>query len=330
MKNMETPTILFQEWILAIIVVISTVAITTTTRALLKRLHQDRGWRVLRVLAPSVSNVLYIVGLRLFADVAPLHGKLEIWLNGSIYVLSVLIYFSLIQRAALLGVEWSALRTETSEVLHQGFIPLLRNVIMLFVFFSAAIMILKHFNYDVMSLITALGVSTFAVGLAAKETLANMISGFILIIDRNLRPGDRVNLSGTTGDVIEIGLRSTQIKIADGNTLIVPNSELVNTKIINLSVPSREITCSTSVRVPYSAPFPKVKTICLSIVGELKQVAHNRPASVNLVNLSDGYQLIQVGFWIKDLNDSGAAVSDFNEQLLEKLFKEGIPLVAAD
>jgi small-conductance mechanosensitive channel len=225
-------------------------------------------------------------------------------------------------------VEWSALKTDQTETLRHGFIPLMRNVITLFAFFSGGIMILKHFNYDVMSLITALGVSSLAVGLAAKDTLSNMISGFILIIDQNLRPGDRVSLSGTVGDVAEIGLRSTHIRIGDGNTLIVPNSELVNTKILNLSMPTRAISCSTSIRIPIQYSFSKIREVCLDTLSEVSKAATDRSPAVNLASLSDGHQLIQIGFWVNEMNDVGTAMSDFNERLLSRLQKEGIPLVS--
>jgi small-conductance mechanosensitive channel len=318
---------LLEEWVLGLVVLIFTFILATTFRATLNKIHKDRGWRVLREIAPSLSNLLYIVGLKIFVDAAPLHGKAELWAEGFVYALSVVICLSLLRKAVLFGIEWSALKTENSEVLHLGFIPLLKNVITLFVFLTASIMILKHFNYDVMSLVTALGVSSLAVGLAAKETLSNMISGFILIIDQNLRPGDRINLAGSIGDVVEIGLRSTQIRTSEGNLLIVPNSELVNTKILNLSVPTREATCSTVIRIPYDVSFGKVKSSCLSIIESLNQLAKERPPSVNLVNLSDGHQLIQIGFWVSDIKDAGAAITEFHEKLLSRLKEESIPLL---
>jgi small-conductance mechanosensitive channel len=189
-------------------------------------------------------------------------------------------------------------------------------------------MILKHFGYDVMSLLTALGVGSLAVGLAAKDTLSNMISGFILIIDQNLKPGDRVNLGGIIGDVQEIGLRSTKIRLGDGNTLIVPNADLVNTKIVNLSVPSRSTSCSVQVRLPYSVPFSKVRELSLNLLEKSEKVSQEKPRWVNLNSLSEGHQLIQIGFWVSEMNDCGSVISEFNEQLLGHLQNENIPLVA--
>src|SRR5690349_681541 len=125
---MESLNQVLEEWVLGISVLALTSVLATTSRAALKRLHKDRGWRVLREVAPSLSNLLYVVGLRLFIELAPLHGNAASWLDGMIYVFSVVIYFDIFQRAALLGIEWGAFRTQSSEILHRGFIPLLRNV----------------------------------------------------------------------------------------------------------------------------------------------------------------------------------------------------------
>ena len=187
---------LFQEWLISIGVLIATIVVAGSSRAALKSINKDQSWPLLRQMAPALSNVSYVIGLKIFSDVVPLNERSATWVDGIIYILSIIIYLDIFQKAALIGIEWSASKSAPSKALEQGFIPLMRNVTTLFVFFSGVIMTLKHFNYDVMSLVTALGVSSLAVGLAAKDTLSNMISGFILIIDRNLRPSDRINLNG--------------------------------------------------------------------------------------------------------------------------------------
>ena len=267
-----------------------------------------------------------MIGLRVFAELAPLNPKLDSWLDSAIYVVAVIIVLRIIRRAAMVAIEWSAVKSRESHALQQGFIPLVRNLITLFVFFTGAIMVLKRFNYDVMSLLTALGVGSLAVGLAAKDTLSNMISGFTLIIDRNLQPGDRINLGGSQGDVVEIGLRSTRINTGNGNTLIVPNSEMVNTKILNLSLPSRESTCSSSFGVPYSVAFARVRALAVEILAQVAKCNQSRAKWVTLDGLANGCQTVTVGFWLHDMDDQGAALTDFHEKLLARLAQEQIAL----
>jgi small-conductance mechanosensitive channel len=316
-----------REWSLALSVLLITVIASAAVSSFLKKSGKTRGWPSLTALAPSLSHILYILGLTIFSELAPLKAPLNTWLESGIYVVAVVILLSMVRRAALIGVEWSANRSTHSRTLQQGFIPLLRNLITLFVFFTGSIMILKRFNYDVLSLVTALGVGSLAVGLAAKETLSNMISGFTLIIDRNFRPGDRINLggSGGLGDVEEIGLRSTRIRTPDGNTLIVPNSELVNTKILNLSLPTRETTCSTTIKLPLEVPFSRARELCLETIDQVRH-ASGRGKWVNLSMMADGFQSLTIGFWLREMDDASAAVSEFHEKLLTRFQAEQISI----
>lgn len=320
----------YREWLFSIFAIAATWLAARLARSILRRIGARGGrWRALMDLAPALASVIYIAGFSIAIDLAPLSPKVHGWLQSAIYVLGVLILLRLARRAALVSIEWSRFRTSQSITIQQGFIPLLRNLVTLFVFFTGGIMILKHFGYDVMSLITALGVGSLAVGLAAKDTLSNMISGFTLIIDRNLTPGDKISLGGGTGpsgEVEEIGLRSTRIRTGDGNMLIVPNSDLVNTKLLNLSVPSAFVTCGTQIRVPLDIPFDRVRSLCFEVLERVTRARLDRGKWVNLASLSEGHQLVQIGFWVANSDDQGAAVSEFHELLLSRFQKDGIPL----
>jgi MscS family membrane protein len=324
-----------REWVLALSVIPATVLMNSGLRSLIDNPEKwpkrwPASWRQTffsHRLWPSISNIIYVLGLALIVELAPLQGRAQSWLASILFVLSVLLGLRLAQRTALMGVEWASKKARYDENFNAGFIPLFQNVITIFVVLTGGIVVLKHFNYDVVSLVTALGVSSLAVGLAAKDTISNMISGFTLIIDRNLKPGDRINLNGTVGDVKDIGLRSTNIRMTDGNTLIVPNSELVNNRILNLSVPTREISSSIQIRVPSDVPLAKIRAICLQITKQMEKLSKERSTWVGLMSLSDGHQLIGISIWVSDYTEASNAVSDFNEKLLVCLNQENIPLV---
>jgi small-conductance mechanosensitive channel len=236
-------------------------------------------------------------------------------------------FLILVRQALLRATEWGTRSSPGSRALQHGFIPLIKNLSTLFVFIMGGIMVLKHFGYDVMSLITALGVGSLAVGLAAKEAISNMISGFVLIMDRNVRAGDRITIGGVTGDIEDIGLRSTRIRTGEGNTMIVPNFDLVNNRIINLSEPSRAGTCTTQIRVPYSADFARVSQISTQILSGIPNVDSSKAPWVNLTSLADGSQLIGIGCWLREMDDAGIVLTQFHEKLLVALKAEQISLV---
>ena len=240
----------FSDYLIAIGIILLTFFARGTAKAILKRFKSDGKWGFFQRLAAPLANLILVVGLHLFTEILPLTGKPALWVDNFVYIVTVYLVLSLVGHICMVGIDLAGKGSNRSTALQQGFIPILSNLVTIFVFTAGAIMLLKHFNYDVLSLLTALGVGSLAIGLAAKETLSNMISGFTLIIDRNLMPGNKINMNGIIGDVDEIGLRSTRIRTGDGNMLIVPNYEMVNTKILNLSLPSPAAVCQVNLKLP--------------------------------------------------------------------------------
>ena len=319
----------WQPWIIPVLAIVGTFVGWKVTQLICLSLPRKGPLlTLLHDLSSAISRFVWVVGLRMAIDAAPLHKGVVLWLDHALYLLVVILFLSFAKKATFIGIDWVMGRPGSSPVLQTGFVPILRNLITLFIFLSGAIMVLKHFDYDVMSLVTALGVGSFAVGLASKETLANMISGFTLVIDRNLKIGDYVNLGGVTGVVDEIGLRSTRVRTGDGNSLIVPNSELVNTRILNLSSPSNEVACSTQLRLPVDVPLEKIRTLCATAMDSVPQIQKNRARSVQLTSLSDGHQLISVVFWVESPVDQGPALSEFLSRILQILRSEHISLIS--
>jgi len=319
--------LLTREWIeAAALLAVSLIAIAILKR-FLSRARLKPAWAWVHTLVPAILNLGYVIALGIFLQAAPLGSRWSVWAEHVSYVLTLWMFLILVRQALMRAAEWGTRSSRGSAALQHGFIPLIKNVSTLFVFVMGGIMVLKHFGYDVMSLLTALGVGSLAVGLAAKEALSNMISGFVLIMDRNLAAGDRISLGGITGDVEEIGLRSTRIRTGEGNTMIVPNFDLVNNRIINLSDPSRASTCTTQIRVPYIADFERVSTICTKILSGIPQVDHSKDPWVNLASLADGSQLIAIGCWLREMDDAGAVLTALNKQLLQVFKTEQIPLI---
>ena len=147
---------------------------------------------------------------------------------------------------------------------------------------------LEHFGQSVTSLVTILGAGSLALGLAAQDTISNMISGFIIMIDRPFRLGDRVKIpTGETGDVYEIGLRSTKILDFDHNVLIVPNNELIKTKIVNFGYPDAETRVAVDVIAAYGSDIELVKNILLKIARSQPNVLSDPAPEAFLMKLGD-------------------------------------------
>lgn len=174
------------------------------------------------------------------------------------------------------------------EELNKTLVPLVNRVTSIVVIALTCILVLEHFGQSVTSLLTILGAGSLALGLAAQDTISNMISGFIIMIDRPFRVGDRVKIpTGEVGDVYEIGIRSTKILDFDNNVLIVPNNELVKTKIINYGYPGNDIRVMVEVTVAYGSNVDQVKSIMVGTARAHPDVLADPQPEAFLMKLGD-------------------------------------------
>lgn len=150
-------------------------------------------------------------------------------LPGAIVGLVVLAVFWVLSKIAVRLVERLMKRAGTAEELRELLLPLLRFFVLSFGLLAA----LDQMGFEVQSLIAGLGIAGLAVGLAAQETIANLLAGFSILWDRPFRLGDTVTMAGSTGEVTEIGLRSTRLKTLEMREVILPNKEVVRGAIVN-------------------------------------------------------------------------------------------------
>lgn len=103
------------------------------------------------------------------------------------------------------------------------------------------LLILLHmaFNYNVGSLLTGLSIVGAAIALALRESLENLIASFIIFFDKPFTTGDHVKVQNITGNVERIGLRSTRIRTGDKSYVTVPNKQMVDSILDNISLRSQ-------------------------------------------------------------------------------------------
>src|SRR3989338_1013979 len=125
---------------------------------------------------------------------------------------------------------------KTATKLDDEFIPLFKHVARILVWAIGLIITLSHLGVNINALIATLGVSSLAIALAAQDTIANIISGFLIMVDRPFRVGDEIKLpSGEKVKVLVIGVRRSRFLSEDNAIIIVPNLELSKSKIVNFT-----------------------------------------------------------------------------------------------
>ncbi|MEW6061094.1 MAG: mechanosensitive ion channel domain-containing protein [Bacteroidota bacterium] len=210
--------------------------------------------------------------------------------NNTLYILTAILLTAIlvkISRTIITSAVHRIAAKNNEEELGKT-LPLLINRVATFLIIAvAAIIVLDKFGQNISSILAILGAGSLALGLAAQDTISNMISGFVIMIDRPFRVGDRVKIpSGEIGDVYEIGLRSTKILDFENNLLIVPNNELVKTRIVNYGYPHGEIRVAVEVSVAYGSDIDKVKDIMLNAARSHPDVLKTPEPEVYLMRLA--------------------------------------------
>jgi MscS family membrane protein len=113
--------------------------------------------------------------------------------------------------------------------------PIIRKTFKIFVVVVAVLVTSQNLGMNVTGLLASLSIGGLAVGLAAQDTLSNLFGAVAIFADKPFRVGDRIQLDVIDGAVEAIGLRSTRVRNADGYLVTIPNKNIANANIINVS-----------------------------------------------------------------------------------------------
>ncbi|MBU2436131.1 MAG: mechanosensitive ion channel family protein, partial [Candidatus Omnitrophica bacterium] len=123
---------------------------------------------------------------------------------------------------------------KTATRLDEALIPLLRRTLEVVILVIALLIILPLYGVNINALIAALGVISLAIALAAQDTIANIIAGFLIMVDKPFRLGDKIKLPwGEIVEVLDIGVRRSKFLSQEKAIVIVPNLDLSKSKIVN-------------------------------------------------------------------------------------------------
>jgi MscS family membrane protein len=127
-------------------------------------------------------------------------------------------------------------RAMAMEGHRSGSIVLLgQRILTVVVVIVAALVMLSIFGFDITAAVAGLGIGSIAIAFAAQKTLENLLGGISILGDQVIRVGENCRIGGKVGTIEDISLRSTRIRTLDSTELSVPNGQLANMNIENLS-----------------------------------------------------------------------------------------------
>ncbi len=225
--------------------------------------------------------------------------------------------------------DWYSEKIDASDNrnLSGSLFPLLKKVFKIILFALAIVIVLAKFSVDISAFVVSLGVGSLAIALAAQETLSNMISGFIIMTDRPFRIGDRIRYADNhVGDVVDIGIRSTKILDFDNNIVIIPNNEIVKSRLVNITYPNSLTRVVVDVGVAYGTDIKKVKEILLKIANEDPDCSKQMAPDVFLINFGASSLDFRLIARTDDYRNAWAMQCRLREKIYEEFNKNNIEI----
>lgn len=206
--------------------------------------------------------------------------------------------------------------------------PLFEIAAKLFFFALAIYFIMISWGINPVGWLASAGIVAVAVGLAAQDALGNLFAGISILADTPYKLGDYIVLDGNErGRVTKIGIRSTRILTRDDIEIIIPNSMIASSKIVNESGgPSLRQRMRIPVGVAYGSDADKVKEILLEVVRAQKNVSRYPEPWVRFSAFGDSSLDFEIRCWIDDPSRRGRVLDAINSGVYTALNEAGIEI----
>jgi MscS family membrane protein len=273
--------------------------------------------------------VVVLLDLNVLAEHVAMSGPVLSILNFS---LRTIFWFLMAKAAFLVGIAVGETIISSPKIDPNGIHAGLIKASWGFIGVVAAAIIIFHglsiLGISVMPLLAGLGVGGLAVALAARPTLENLIGGFMILLDRPYRIGQRVQVKGYYGDVEKIGWRSTRIRLLTGHQTIVPNEEMARLDIENIGR-RPYIRRKANITITYGTPLEKIEKaveIIEDILKDHEGMDPELPPKVYFNEFNSDSLNIVMYYWYHppEFWDFYAFTQNVNLQIMREFEKEGI------
>ena len=193
------------------------------------------------------------------------------------------------------------------------------RVVLLFV---AVMLALTEAGLNLSSLTVFGGALGVGLGFGLQKIVSNFISGFILLGDRSIRPGDVISVGTTYGWVKQLKARYIVVRNRDGVETLIPNENLVTTEVINWSYSDKRVRVRVPVQISYNDDPEEAMAIMLKSASVSPRVLKMPEPRVNLVEFADSGIALELRVWLTDPEEGIGSVRSLINLAIWRGFKE--------
>ncbi len=189
----------------------------------------------------------------------------------------------------------------------------------------AILTIADQLQINIKSLLAGVGVMGLALSFAAKDTVGNIISGIVIIIDRPFKEGDWISIGTLDATVTKIQLRTTVLTTFNNETVVVPNQQLSQERIINYTM-TPKIRVKISIGIAYKENIDQARTVLLETIKGDTRILSDPSPKVIVTGLGDSSVNLQLRFWIENSEDQYGFIFEYTEKCKNALDAAGIEI----
>lgn len=281
---------------------------------------------IVKNLGSMIFYVIIAIGLKVSLSYVSLesiyyHSMVETFL---IIVITLLIIKVVNDLATHWKEDWAAKTASTAD---DRLIPLIEKIIKVIILALAVIFIFDSWEIDISPLLATAGIAGIALSLAVKDSLANVLGGLQLVLDKTFKVGDKIKLeSGELGVIFDIGLRSTKLRTYDNEVIYIPNGYLANAKIKNYTVPDLKLRVNVEFGVAYGSDTDKVREVVVNTLKKMDKVLENPEPAVEFLNMSDFSLDFIARAWVENYIDAYSMKLNMTDEIYKALNREGISI----
>lgn len=264
-------SILFSPWVigpavfvvwLILLPIIKRATFAIVRRRLASRPQLEWANAMLDAMSRAITILIWVFGVAILLRIMPIGNawrrEIAVGLDAGI-VIAVIVFFERWAPSLLR-------RLTTGSPAMEGEYGLIRGVTRVGIISLGLLMFLDTVGVSITPILASLGVGTVAVALALQDTLTNLFAGISIAADQVVLPGDFLKLdSGQEGYLVRLGWRSSLLRTLPDGTIVVPNSKLTQSVLVNFTLPNRDSALAIDLTVAASSDLDKVEAVTLEV-----------------------------------------------------------------
>jgi len=284
-----------------------------------------------RIIATAKGPVLFLIlilGLYVSGRILGWNTRFSFYNNIYLTIITLLV-FSVIAQIIMILIHGARenISGKNIKVFDNKVFPLFEKALKFVLFVVYLFVLFKIWKIDLTPLLAGAGVMGLAVAFAAQESIANFFGGISLFADKAFEIGDYVIVDDKyRGEIIDLGLRSTKLKTRDDVLVVVPNSVMANSKVINESGITPKLRVRIDIGVSNDSNLEKVEKVLLDIAKKTDYIEKKPEPRVRYRNFKDFSIHVQLSVWVKRPALRGRIKSYLIKDIHKRFIKEGIKM----